>query len=88
MQGIEPERNETNNYQICELGGFTLSLADKSYECRIKQIRANFKVRDGIVDFSINLLSMSCYRSRRDKVLWYHTYGSQQLELVRRRRQS
>ena len=50
MQGIEPERNETNNYQICELGGFTLSLADKSYECRIKQIRANFKVRDRIVD--------------------------------------
>ena len=41
---------ETNNYQICELGGFTLSLADKSYECRIKQIRANFKVRDRIVD--------------------------------------
>ena len=69
MQGIEPERNETNNYQICELGGFTLSLADKSYECRIKQIRANFKVRDRIVDFSINLLSMSCYRSRRNKAL-------------------
>ena len=23
----------------------------------------------------------SCYRSRRDKVLWDHTYSSQQLEL-------
>ena len=24
---------------------------------------------------------MLCYRSRRDKVLWNHTYGSQQLEM-------
>ena len=43
MQGIEPERNETNNYQICELGGFTLSVADKSYECRIKQLKQTLR---------------------------------------------